>query len=393
MIKNQTPLVSVGLPVYNESAHIRRALESWLAQDYADFELIVADNASTDGTLEICREYAARDSRIRLIENAINIGASRNHKLVFEISRGDYFTWGGGHDRVAPGFLQQTLDLMQKNPEVVLCTVRSEFRDENDVCWRTNLGGLDLRGMPPVERFAGMLHHLTSGGTANLFYGLYRRDILAQVLEFQKSIGSDIIMLVQLAILAPIVQLDDILYYRFVPRRQRGSGEQRIARHVAMLFGEGSLDPSARLPQLGYLFGFLQMIENLPHCAIEKQAMMQTVMEEARRIQVSLWKEFENFIESDEREMASLASNPVLRQYRALKIVEGLNRAALFGLTSAKSKRLRRVCQNYLHVGSGTIARPKPSWIVNVLEKIAVCRSKLRNMFRSGWRGSDDNIK
>ncbi len=377
-LKNQTPLVSVGLPVYNEAAHIRRTLESWLAQDYADFELIVADNASTDGTLEICREYAARDPRIKLIENAINIGASRNHKMVFEISRSEYFSWGGGHDRVAPGFLQQTLDLMQKNPEVVLCTVRSEFRDENDVCWRTNVGGLDLRGKPCDERFAGMLHHAVSGGTANLIYGLYRRSALSNSLEFQKAIGNDIIMLAQVAILGAVVQLDDILYYRFLPQQQRG-GAERLSRYINIIFGERSLHPGARLPQLGYLFGFLQVIEQSQLSELERQSMIAVVMKESQRIQSALWTEFENFVETDGANLTAWGDSPAAQQYRALKIIEGLNRAALFGFTSPASEQLRKVCSALLFGAQAKkMPRPKPRWLGAIQAQAAIYTYKLK---------------
>jgi glycosyltransferase involved in cell wall biosynthesis len=59
------PRVRIGLPAYNGERHLPAALDSLLAQTYGDFELIISDNASTDRTEEICREYAARDSRIR----------------------------------------------------------------------------------------------------------------------------------------------------------------------------------------------------------------------------------------------------------------------------------------------------------------------------------------
>ena len=78
------PRVSIGLPVYNGEDYLAESLEALLGQSYEDFELIISDNASTDGTAEICRRYAEQDSRIRYIRQPRNIGAAPNHNFVFE---------------------------------------------------------------------------------------------------------------------------------------------------------------------------------------------------------------------------------------------------------------------------------------------------------------------
>src|SRR5205807_9176893 len=68
------PLLSIGLPVYNGVAFLAQALDCLLTQTFSAYELIVSDNASTDGTAELCRQYAARDARIRYIRNDRNVG-------------------------------------------------------------------------------------------------------------------------------------------------------------------------------------------------------------------------------------------------------------------------------------------------------------------------------
>ena len=62
--------VAIGLPVYNGDNYLAAAIESILAQSYGDFDFLISDNASTDGTEEICQAYAKRDSRIRYIRQA-----------------------------------------------------------------------------------------------------------------------------------------------------------------------------------------------------------------------------------------------------------------------------------------------------------------------------------
>ena len=83
MTTNRTPRLAIGLPVYNGAEFLGEALTALLGQTYEDFELIISDNASTDATEEICREFAGRDARIRYIRQARNIGSVPNHNIVF----------------------------------------------------------------------------------------------------------------------------------------------------------------------------------------------------------------------------------------------------------------------------------------------------------------------
>src|SRR5215213_6401610 len=90
--------VSIGLPVYNGDRFLARSLDSLLAQTMPDFELIISDNASSDGTAEICRAYARRDRRIRCVRNEHNLGVYRNFNRVFQLSSGKYFKWAAADD-------------------------------------------------------------------------------------------------------------------------------------------------------------------------------------------------------------------------------------------------------------------------------------------------------
>src|SRR5258707_14261523 len=85
------PLVSIGMPVYNGERFVRQAVESILIQDYGNFELIISDNAYTDSTSKSCQRDADRDRRIRYVRNETTLGASPNHKRVFEMGWCDYF--------------------------------------------------------------------------------------------------------------------------------------------------------------------------------------------------------------------------------------------------------------------------------------------------------------
>ena len=79
--KQNRPLVSIGLPVYNEAEHLAQALDSLLGQDYENIEVIISDNASTDGTPQICADYAGKDGRVRYHRNETNIGGINNFNI------------------------------------------------------------------------------------------------------------------------------------------------------------------------------------------------------------------------------------------------------------------------------------------------------------------------
>ena len=107
------PTVSIGLPVFNGEAYLKRALDSLLSQDFGAFELIISDNASTDGTEAICREYARRDRRIAYHRNASNLGATANYRRAFTFSRARFFKWALHDDECHPSLLRECLAVLE----------------------------------------------------------------------------------------------------------------------------------------------------------------------------------------------------------------------------------------------------------------------------------------
>src|SRR5215210_4761461 len=92
------PLISIGMPVYNGEKYLSLAIASIIEQDYQNIELIISDNASTDKTPEICKAYQQTDPRIKYYRNQENLGTAKNFKLVFELSKSDYFMWAAHDD-------------------------------------------------------------------------------------------------------------------------------------------------------------------------------------------------------------------------------------------------------------------------------------------------------
>jgi glycosyltransferase involved in cell wall biosynthesis len=102
---HHAPTVSIGMPVYNGDNYIREAIDSLLAQTFRDFELLISDNASTDGTQSICEEYARGDARIRYVRQHRNRGGFNNFEYVLDHACGTYFMWAAHDDVWAANWL------------------------------------------------------------------------------------------------------------------------------------------------------------------------------------------------------------------------------------------------------------------------------------------------
>lgn len=126
------PTVSIGMPVFNGERTIRAALDSLLAQSFADFELIISDNASTDATPRICREYAERDRRIRLVQQSADIGAISNFKAVLDEAQGEYFMWAACDDTRSPDFIEVNLRFLSEHDDYVASASPNGFEDRKE---------------------------------------------------------------------------------------------------------------------------------------------------------------------------------------------------------------------------------------------------------------------
>lgn len=176
MQNNHVPKVSIGMPVYNGAQFIREALDSLLAQTFTDFELIISDNASTDGTEAICREYAATDRRIRYVRQPENSGAMSNFKFVLNEAVGEYFMWAAHDDRWHPDFLCLTKKVHEHDPTVGL--VFSGMETKNLLNGDTTRS---ITGFITSKRKFFRILFRTHYCCPSLIYGLHRRNNLIKI--------------------------------------------------------------------------------------------------------------------------------------------------------------------------------------------------------------------
>lgn len=208
------PTVSIGMPVYNGEPFISEALDSLLAQTFTDFELIISDNASTDETEAICRNYAAKDKRIRYLKQLENRGASANFQLVLHEAVGEYFIWAAADDLQSKDFLEIQIESLKKHNEIVLITTDVQNIDE--------LGhNLYIARLNSIRTEKALAHKIQNrelffrNPTSNVFfaiYGLYRREKLRQInLEILEMLryatGSEIPLLAQVSLYGVIASV------------------------------------------------------------------------------------------------------------------------------------------------------------------------------------------
>ena len=175
---NPMPLVSVGLPVRNAEGRVAVAIRSVLEQDHPDLELVVSDNASTDGTEDVCRELARSDPRVRYVRQPLDLGLLGNFRATMRLSTGTYFRWIGDDDRIDPTYLTRCLEAFDRRPDALLVTTRIEYVDDGGTTsTTTTYDGAALASSDRVVRLEAMLNYLNQNHlTVDPLYALMRRE-------------------------------------------------------------------------------------------------------------------------------------------------------------------------------------------------------------------------
>jgi glycosyltransferase involved in cell wall biosynthesis len=219
------PVVSIGMPVYNGEKYIREALDSLLTQTFADFDLIISDNASTDGTENICREYAGKDKRIRYIRQELNQGASQNFNHVLNMADGKFFMWAAHDDKWNKDYVELLSKELANDEELAFVYGRSIFIDDlGAVCGKSINNFFRFRFMRNDRRNPGVLNAIVYFLDRSPFkiYGLYKTSAIKNY-KFKPFLGfarhADNVLLMQFlsankAAECPIATH----FYRILPR-------------------------------------------------------------------------------------------------------------------------------------------------------------------------------
>jgi glycosyltransferase involved in cell wall biosynthesis len=213
-------LVSIGLPVYNGARYLRDTLDSLVAQTYQNYEIILSDNASTDETEAICREFAARDPRVRYYRVEQNLGPFWNYKRVYELARGEYYMWNAHDDLRAPRCLELCVDAFRRNPDAVMCCMDTLLIDEE---------GREITDDPADYRIYQAtgdtvyerLRHIAQTKIATDFYALFKTTIIPETRFGKIQIwGGDTVFTAEVCMRGDVIAVPEKLFhYRLMQSR------------------------------------------------------------------------------------------------------------------------------------------------------------------------------
>lgn len=245
-----TPKLSIGLPVYNGENYLAEALDSLLGQTFGDFELIVSDNASTDGTQDVARRYAGRDERVHYVRQPVNRGAGWNFSETFRLARGEYFKWAAHDDLCAPEFLQRCVERLDDDPSLVLCFSRSAVIDScGELVSDDATGGscqmgfqgisaagearrVALCGSPRAhERYLGVLVY---SQRCYEVFGVVRGSAMRRTGLHRPYNGGEKVFLAELSLLGRFAEIDDALFYSRWHDRRFSANSSAVAQALHM---------------------------------------------------------------------------------------------------------------------------------------------------------------
>ena len=223
--------ISIGMPIYNAEKFLRNRLDSLLSQSFSDFELIISDDASTDSTSEICKEYTSKDKRIHYFRQEKNIGMSANFYFVLHQAVYNYFFWAAQDDVIFPGFIEKNIDALNRNKNLVCSVCKIKFvgkimddlkKTKNDSWFRkiekkirrkladANTQSINGNYENKVRKF------LSDGGSSLAQYGIYRTDILKKSVELPGFHGDEWAIVLSALKYGDINVVDEILFHKFV---------------------------------------------------------------------------------------------------------------------------------------------------------------------------------
>jgi glycosyltransferase involved in cell wall biosynthesis len=213
-----SPPLTIGLPVRQGENYLSESLDSLLAQTYSDFELIISDNASTDGTEEICRDYAARDSRIRYIRQPVNIGAAPNHNYLVRVAGGRLFKWAAHDDLFAPKLIQRCIEALEDQAQLILAHTYTGSVDERGSSLKIYDYQLATDSPQPSKRFRSLM--FTEGGDD--FYGVIRIDVMRRIASHNSYHNAGRKLVAEMSLHGPFYQVPEVMFWR---REHGGRGD------------------------------------------------------------------------------------------------------------------------------------------------------------------------
>ena len=193
------PKISIGIPVYNGEKFIRKCIESVLQQTNRNFELIISDNASTDSTPEICKEFLNKDDRISFVRQDKNMGQNWNFNFLLEKANGEYFVWVAADTFLLPEFIEKNIAVLESQDKAVGCISRikidesynDKYKKEKQILKKIGLVYRPYDTLPITGNYMERIRKYLKHFPWEMFYSVYRTEALRESFVHDFFIGHD----------------------------------------------------------------------------------------------------------------------------------------------------------------------------------------------------------
>ena len=281
-MSHHRPIVSIGIPVYNSEKYLEETLKSLLNQGFQDFEIIISDNASTDSTPAICREYEQKDSRVQYYRSETNYGPGWNYNRVFDLCSGKYFKWHACDDLLRPDFLEKCVEVLDTRPDVILAhSYTAEIDNQGHQIKDIDVTRIHTDHMRPSVRLRSML---TLGKYLSCaVFGLIRMDVLRNAPRKPAYAHGDVIFMCCLAVYGRFYQIPEPLFqYRIhaeqsmqtLPAHLMGLKKRRLFSFSGPLPATDWWDPSKKgkvdFPTWRFYWRMFSFVQRYPMPMAEK---------------------------------------------------------------------------------------------------------------------------
>lgn len=214
--------VSIVIPAYNVEKTIKRCLDSILLQSYIDFEVLVVNNNSTDGTSEILKQYSLKDSRIiSLFEQNKGVGYARNCAL--DHAKGDLVTFIDADDYVNADFLDDLVNHLKGKSSISVCGVIEEDQ-YSKIIVQSNYTPVSIKD---DDKYISLIkHHYNKGIAGYLWNKMFYRETIGKI-RFDPKITmcEDILFLLELMEDIDIISISSNNCYHYVRYEDSACGK------------------------------------------------------------------------------------------------------------------------------------------------------------------------
>ncbi len=271
--------VTIGLPVYNGEPYLAQTIESVLAQTHGDFRLLIADNASTDGTGEIARSFVKRDDRVEYHRHERNIGWVRNHNFLVERNEDPFFKWCAHDDPIAPDFLKECLRVLEGRPECAAGFCHTLAIDGDG----QTTGTLDRDALRPGLRPSDRVRWAMWTPYVNEIFAVVRSRAIRACAPMSSYVATDHVFVADLYLQGDIALAEGYHCYRRFHEGAYTAYWWKTDRYTRL----ASLDPDSRWPAWTMptrrLTAYLDVFRRAPISLTEKAACVAALTERSAK--------------------------------------------------------------------------------------------------------------